>query len=252
MRIAGKCKSGSVLLVEDTPVLGQTVASIGALGHWEIDVARDGNEAIAAFDRGAYQVVIIDWNLPPSGANGLELCRFLRHASGSVVLIFATSLDSADDAFSAFSAGADDYVRKPLDAQALIARIKGIQDRRPAARSVTVAASGGLQDVTSVTSSMHSHAQPGEVQADCSPDEASVSLGTRAARSLPNLTPQQVDVLGRLLLGFANKEIATALRCSVKNVEYHIGQILRKTRCSSRTQLVAHVWQQRLPSRASQ
>jgi DNA-binding NarL/FixJ family response regulator len=46
-------------------------------------------------------------------------------------------------------------------------------------------------------------------------------------------------VLARILLGESNKEIAKRLGCSVKNVEYHVTQILRRTGASSRLKLVA-------------
>lgn len=53
------------------------------------------------------------------------------------------------------------------------------------------------------------------------------------------LTPRQAEVLECLNRGMANKEIAVTLGFSVKSAEYHIGQILRKTGCSSRSEVLA-------------
>jgi DNA-binding CsgD family transcriptional regulator len=55
----------------------------------------------------------------------------------------------------------------------------------------------------------------------------------------PELTHYEERVLARILLGESNKEIAKRLGCSVKNVEYHVTQILRRTGVSSRLKLVA-------------
>ena len=67
-------------------------------------------------------------------------------------------------------------------------------------------------------------------------------LGGRAARRAPaprpGLTHYEERVLARILLGESNKEIAKRLGCSVKNVEYHVTQILRRTGASSRLKLV--------------
>ena len=56
--------------------------------------------------------------------------------------------------------------------------------------------------------------------------------------ALDVLTPRQVEVLECLDRGMANKEIAVTLGFSVKSAEYHVGQILRKTGCSSRSELL--------------
>jgi DNA-binding CsgD family transcriptional regulator len=61
----------------------------------------------------------------------------------------------------------------------------------------------------------------------------------RASAKRPGLTHYEERVLARILLGESNKEIANGLGCSVKNVEYHVTQILRRTGAASRLKLVA-------------
>jgi len=60
-----------------------------------------------------------------------------------------------------------------------------------------------------------------------------------AARPHVVLTESERRVLERILLGESNKEIAQHLSCSVKNVEYHVTNILRRTGHSSRLRLLA-------------
>jgi len=55
------------------------------------------------------------------------------------------------------------------------------------------------------------------------------------------LSRRQRDVFALLVLGRANKDIATALRCSERNVEFHVGRILRAARVSSRAELLVKV-----------
>jgi DNA-binding NarL/FixJ family response regulator len=57
--------------------------------------------------------------------------------------------------------------------------------------------------------------------------------------SMPPLTPREEEVLEHVLRGETNKEIAAALGCSDKTIEYHMRNILRKTQTSSRTRLMA-------------
>jgi DNA-binding NarL/FixJ family response regulator len=56
---------------------------------------------------------------------------------------------------------------------------------------------------------------------------------------MPPLTPREEEVLDHVLRGEKNKEIAAALGCSDKTIEYHMKNILRKTQMPSRTRLMA-------------
>jgi DNA-binding CsgD family transcriptional regulator len=56
------------------------------------------------------------------------------------------------------------------------------------------------------------------------------------------LTPKQSEILGHLVSGASNKEIATLLDCSLSNVEAHLTALLRRTGCSSRGELIAAFW----------
>jgi DNA-binding CsgD family transcriptional regulator len=55
------------------------------------------------------------------------------------------------------------------------------------------------------------------------------------------LSPRQREVFALLAEGRANKDIAAALRCSERNIEFHVGRILRAARVSSRAELLVKV-----------
>ena len=61
-------------------------------------------------------------------------------------------------------------------------------------------------------------------------------LGERLA-----LSPRQRDVFALLVEGRANKDIAATLRCSERNVEFHVGRILRSAHVTSRSELLVKV-----------
>jgi DNA-binding CsgD family transcriptional regulator len=73
------------------------------------------------------------------------------------------------------------------------------------------------------------------------PALAALALLAAAGRKL-DLTPRQEEVLGRLVRGLANKEIAVELDCTEATVEAHLTQVLRKAGAQSRTQLIARFW----------
>ncbi len=82
--------------------------------------------------------------------------------------------------------------------------------------------------------------------------EATGALGNRlaAARERWQLTPRQEELLAGLVRGCANKELAESLGCSVKTVETHMTELLRRAGADSRLSLVASFWSSPLASRS--
>jgi DNA-binding NarL/FixJ family response regulator len=74
---------------------------------------------------------------------------------------------------------------------------------------------------------------------DAEEEEEEVRVDESVESSLLQLlTPREQAVLGKLLQGSSNKEIASAMTCSVKTVEFHVSSLLRKAGVSSRLELV--------------
>jgi diguanylate cyclase (GGDEF)-like protein len=112
-----------ILVAEDDPtsrLIAQ--AAVRALGH-ECRTASDGAEAWSAFQADQPDVVISDWMMP--GLTGLQLCANIRAHSptGYCYFIMVTKQGGLDEILEGMSAGADDYLVKPLDCDDLAARL---------------------------------------------------------------------------------------------------------------------------------
>ncbi len=113
-----------VLLVEDEPMARQRAASLLARQGHEAVVAGDGLEAWDLWRGGRYDAVLTDWVMP--GLDGLELCRRIRaeRRPGYSCVLVQTVRSGRTNFLAAMEAGADDFLEKPLDADALAARLR--------------------------------------------------------------------------------------------------------------------------------
>ncbi|MDR5698234.1 response regulator transcription factor [Agromyces aerolatus] len=116
-----------ILLVEDETALSEPLAFLLEREGYEVEVAADGREAVAAFDRDGADLVLLDLMLP--GIPGTEVCREIRTRS-SVPIIMLTAKDSEVDIVVGLELGADDYVTKPYSTRELLARIRAVLRRR--------------------------------------------------------------------------------------------------------------------------
>jgi DNA-binding response OmpR family regulator len=116
-------ESPSVLVVDDEQDARDIVAfAVRALGH-SCKVARDGLEALEMYETGRADVVISDLKMP--GMDGLELCRRIRAGDPTHAythFIFATG--NEEQSLVGMLAGADDYLVKPIDMEALEACLR--------------------------------------------------------------------------------------------------------------------------------
>ena len=112
-----------VLAAEDDPVSRLILRkAVERVGH-DCLVAGDGLEAWELFQREAPEVVISDWMMP--GLDGPELCARVRALGRDpyTYFILLTALDDREYFLSGMRGGADDYLTKPLDRDALAARL---------------------------------------------------------------------------------------------------------------------------------
>ena len=96
--------------------------AVGLLGH-DCLTASDGPEALALFQTEKVDVIISDWMMP--GLNGPELCRRIRAEGGlgRPYFILLTGMSEKKDVMDGMQAGADDYLKKPLDREELQVRL---------------------------------------------------------------------------------------------------------------------------------
>ena len=115
-----------ILLVEDEESFSDPLSYLLRKEGYEVVVAETGPAALADFDRGGADLVLLDLMLP--GLSGMDVCRALRHRS-SVPVIMLTAKDSEIDKVVGLEIGADDYVTKPYSSRELLARIKAVLRR---------------------------------------------------------------------------------------------------------------------------
>jgi two-component system, chemotaxis family, chemotaxis protein CheY len=126
-----------ILVVEDSAATRSFVRSAledsGQLGQFDIVEATSGFDALRLLPRGPYDLVITDINMPD--INGLELVQFIRKSDRhrSTALIIISTQSSEKDMARGLSLGADDYLAKPLDPEALVSTVKRLLSNRPAA-----------------------------------------------------------------------------------------------------------------------
>jgi two-component system, OmpR family, response regulator RegX3 len=116
-----------VLVVEDEESFSDALSYMLRREGFDAVVAASGPDALAEFDRGGADIVLLDLMLP--GLPGTEVCRALR-ARSSVPIIMLTAKDAEIDKVVGLELGADDYVTKPYSARELVARIRAVLRRR--------------------------------------------------------------------------------------------------------------------------
>jgi len=113
-----------ILVVDDDAPLREVLREILVSERYEVAVAEDGREALAAVYRERPDLIVTDLQMP--GLDGLELLRKLRNdlATCQIPVIFLTVLDSLDAEAKALDLGADDYLGKPVQRARLLSRIR--------------------------------------------------------------------------------------------------------------------------------
>jgi DNA-binding response OmpR family regulator len=120
-----------VLVVEDHPKLATAVGTVLRREGMAVDVVFDGHEALAHIAVTAYDVVVLDRDLP--GVHGDEVCRTLVAEGCESRVLMLTAAGAVDDRVEGLGLGADDYLAKPFAVAELIARIRALSRRsRPA------------------------------------------------------------------------------------------------------------------------
>jgi len=129
-----------VLVVEDSRSLSEVLVEGLRDQGMAVDAARDGLEAAAKLDLNAYDVVLLDRDLP--GIHGDDLCRMITRRDERVMVLMLTAADAPGDRVSGLGLGADDYLAKPFHFPELVLRIRALARRQPSARGPILRAAG--------------------------------------------------------------------------------------------------------------
>lgn len=116
-----------VLLVEDDELLGDGVRNGLIQYGYTVDWVKDGQSALQAILSEPFDIVVLDIGLPRR--SGLEVLKSMRSKNIRCPVVVLTARDSVEDQIIGLDAGADDYIAKPFDLDALCARMRALQRR---------------------------------------------------------------------------------------------------------------------------
>lgn len=211
-----------VMIVDDHPLFRQglrdlveTDADLEVIGE-----AADGESALVQAREVGPDVILMDINLPTM--NGLQVTRELKSQMPEVSVVMITGYDDAEQVFHAFRAGASAYCAKDVSPEELVKTIHAANDGY-----YVVGEKKMTYDVMVDWIEEKVGGMPGSLPQD---DE----------ELFEPLTPRQMEVLEYVTRGLSNKEIAYQMGISHQTVKNHITAILRKLRCSDRTQAAVY------------
>ena len=119
--------STKLLLAEDDPTLGFLLSEYLTLQSFEVDWAKDGAEAMRLTNAGKYDLTILDVMMP--ALDGFTVAELIRNKKPNHPIIFLTAKSMHADVQRGFRAGADDYIKKPVNEEELVARIHAVLRR---------------------------------------------------------------------------------------------------------------------------
>ena len=197
-----------ILLADDHDLFRDGIASlITAWGHEVVGLAGSGGAAVRLADTTRPDLVLMDVRMP---GGGIEATRRIRAQRPETAIVMLTVSEDEADLFAAIKAGASGYLLKNMRGEELRAMIEAV-GRGEAALSPATA-----------RRILDELGRP--------PRADGVEPATQ------RLTAAERAVLGRLMDGAANKEIAASLGISENTVKYHLKHILAKLHAATRTE----------------
>jgi two-component system response regulator MprA len=125
-----------ILIVDDDRAVREALERALSLEGFDVELAADGVEALAAVERRQPDAIVLDVLMP--GLDGLEVCRRLRKAQFRIPILMLTVRDDLGDRVEGLDAGADDYLGKPFELEELLARVRALLRRATPGTSVEI------------------------------------------------------------------------------------------------------------------
>ena len=116
-----------ILVVDDDPAVRESLRRSLQFNGYDVTLAEDGAQALAAIGRSAPDALVVDVMMPR--LDGLETTRALRAAGNDLPVLVLTARDSVGDRVEGLDAGADDYLTKPFALEELLARLRALLRR---------------------------------------------------------------------------------------------------------------------------
>ncbi len=193
----------------------------------ELKVAKDfyGAEALLAKDS-MYDLVLLDFRMP--GMNGHEGLQTLKNKYPDLRIALMSGVAEPEDVTKSMDIGAAGYFPKTLSGKALL---KAIQSVLAGQRFMPLDQDSRMMPSYYNDSEISNVKDYGEKEPVTQHEEGSVNTVEDI-----NLTPREREVLGFLMKGASNKEIARELGLQVVTVKLHVRGICRKLNVKNRTQ----------------
>ena len=116
-----------ILLAEDEQQLARVVMTALAHEGYQVDWAKDGQQAVQLSQQTVYDLMILDIMMPVM--NGIEALKEIRASGHTNHVIMLTAMAEVDDRVTGLDAGADDYLTKPFSLKELLARLRSMSRR---------------------------------------------------------------------------------------------------------------------------
>src|ERR1700710_2934080 len=117
-----------VLLVEDEPYMAEAIRDGLRLEAIAADIARDGDTALALLGINAYDIAVLDRDVP--GPTGDEIAQRIVASGSGMPILMLTAADRLEEKATGFGLGADDYLTKPFELRELVLRLRALDRRR--------------------------------------------------------------------------------------------------------------------------
>jgi DNA-binding NarL/FixJ family response regulator len=216
---------GKVLLVDDEPGLREAVQAYLEDSGFSVRAASNAKEGWDLLQQETPDVLISDIMMPQvDGYQFLAQVREDVRFKGLPVL-FLTARGMTSDRIQGYNAGCDAYLSKPFDPEELVAMVGNLMERRAAQTPDT----GDLPDIAVMARQIE------EIKAMLTQKGGLPKIPSDIRI---DLTPREQSVLDLVAEGLMNKEIASRLETSVRNVEKYVSRLFSKTGTNSRTELV--------------
>jgi len=198
----------TVFVVDDNPAVRKSMQALVEAAGLAIETYASTAEFLAAYDGSRAGCLVLDVRL--RGESGLDLQDELRKRNCMLPIIVMTGYADVPTSVRAFKGGAIDFLRKPVAPKKLLAQLREA------------------------------------IESDRKAREAADQRAAVTDR-ITQLTPRERQVMELLAVGNSSKEIATALGLSVRTVEGHRREVLRKMEVDSAVQLARAIAATRRP-----
>ena len=207
-----------VLIADDHPLFRQGIQALflSEAGIEVVDEAVDGSDAVAKAERHRPDVALIDAAMP--GLSSFDAARSIRRCSPETRILFLAVYDDEECLPLAMEAGASGYLLKNSPPAQIVAAVRQVS------RGITDLTPNGLSRLVS--------------------DLQALARANRRSARTTLLTAREQEILKLFAKGGTARQIAADLQLSIKTVEAHKFNLMRKLDIHNRTELIDFAIQQ--------